>query len=103
MTPLEKYTRTSLARDTHGSDWARWSRKIIQGVLGEEHESPEAALKAIDAAYPFWYRKYHPYKMWLKERRLAMVALGLRDPDPVPPRKRKEHARNHDERQGNLF
>lgn len=28
---------------------------------------------AIDAAYPFGERQYHPYKMWLKERKAYLA------------------------------
>ena len=34
--------------------------------------------KAIDDAYPFGPRKYHPYKMWLIERRAYLARYGYR-------------------------
>lgn len=33
-------------------------------------------MKAIDAAYPFWERRYFPYKAWLKERRRYLARYG---------------------------
>lgn len=37
-------------------------------------------IKAIDAAYPFGERKYHPYKIWLDERRKALIRLNFYKP-----------------------
>tara|TARA_R100001086_G_scaffold248247_1_gene184651 strand:+ start:4587 stop:4856 length:270 start_codon:yes stop_codon:yes gene_type:complete len=59
--------------------WAQDAFSVIAGVLKEEHATPEDALAAIDAAYPFGRREYWPYKQWLKMRRVAMVVLGLRE------------------------
>lgn len=51
-------------------------------AIREAHEAlPENATlaerkAAIDAAYPFGPRKYHPYKMWLKQRRAYLSKYG---------------------------
>jgi len=40
----------------------------------------QATVREIDAAYPFEPREYHPYQMWLKERRRVIAQLA-----PVRP------------------
>jgi len=47
----------------------------------------EELLRRIDAAYPFGERRYHPYKMWLEERRLLRDALNS---SPLPSREESE-------------
>lgn len=60
------------------SHWANTAKRIIQEV----HQSlPEDAtlnerMKAVDAAYPFTERRYHPYKVWLKARREYLCRYG---------------------------
>jgi len=34
-------------------------------------------IAAIDAAYPFGQRRFHPYKIWLSERKTALSRLGV--------------------------
>lgn len=64
------------------STWRLSARSVINRVMDEMKGHPPAAvLNAIDKAYPFGFRDYHPYKMWLIERRAAMVKLGLAVPD----------------------
>lgn len=48
------------------------------------------AVKAIDAAYPFYERANHPYKIWLDERKKTLIQLGLYQP-PKNRRKCKYH------------
>ena len=38
----------------------------------------EQIRAAVDAAYPFGQREYHPYKQWLKARREMFSRFGLR-------------------------
>lgn len=38
----------------------------------------KARMKAVDEAYPFGTRKYHPYKVWLKVRRDYLKKFGYR-------------------------
>ncbi len=57
--------------------------------------SPTEIKKAIDAAYPFTSRDYHPYKIWLDERGQAFEELGIKKPKPKKqpnkkPRVKKE-------------
>lgn len=40
--------------------------------------SLDERTRIIDAAYPFGQRKYHPYKMWLIERREYLEAYGYK-------------------------
>lgn len=46
-------------------------------------------IAAIDAAYPFGQREYHPYKIWLKARRSYLGKYGWRggrrkaEPTPI--------------------
>ena len=54
--------------------WADKAREVIAkvkranpGVEGEELK------KLLSAAYPFGERQYHPYKVWLKEVKLAVT------------------------------
>lgn len=43
----------------------------------ELYGKPRELLKLVDAAYPFGQRQYHPYKVWLSERKRAMAAVQL--------------------------
>lgn len=40
--------------------------------------------KAIDAAYPFGPREYHPYKQWLKARRAYLTRYGHKPRNTLP-------------------
>lgn len=46
---------------------------VMQRVLLDQHRSGEVCrkkiAKAIDMAYPFGERCYHPYKVWLAARK----------------------------------
>lgn len=56
------------------SNW----RKLAREAIDKAHAGldRDTALKdrkaAIDAVYPFGERQYHPYKMWLKERKIYL-------------------------------
>ena len=68
------------------ASWRDDARARIQAVL-LEHEAQalllgepmnKAALtKAITAAYPYGPKAHHPYKSWLKERKLALLFFEL--------------------------
>lgn len=68
------------------SEWRLAARQAIQRAIASAPSDDLAAIKkAIDAAYPFGTRGMHPYKMWLKERKLAFQHLGI-----IPPETKKE-------------
>jgi hypothetical protein len=81
------------------STWRDTAAPIIRAVLAEHAGEPEAAIrKALREAYPWYERKYHPYKIWLSEiaiQRGRKPKLGTFGP------KAKERA--NDPRQGGLF
>lgn len=67
------------------ADWARdstWRQKaapIIAKVIEQHRGEPESQVrKALREAYPFGPRRYHPYKMWLKEIRFQLGKEPLR-------------------------
>ena len=58
-----------------------WRQQARAAIAEADETIPAAApladrKRAIDAAYPFGQRKYHPYKMWLVERRLYLARFG---------------------------
>jgi hypothetical protein len=60
-----------------------WRRQAALAIVEAHAALPDDCTlaerkKAIDAAYPFGQRKYHPYKMWLLERRLYLIHHGER-------------------------
>jgi len=60
------------------SSWRQIAQKTIAEVINASGHYPDGIaemIKEIDAAYPFGERRYHPYKMWLKERRSAIRKL----------------------------
>ena len=79
---MDYVTRYNHAR-CDGGELGRWrlhAYEVIVGVMKRRHFSTRETLACIDAAYPFGVRKHYPYAAWLKERRHAMVAMGLREP-----------------------
>lgn len=68
------------------TSWRDDARQRIQAVL-LEHEAQallmgepmdkKALSKAIAAAYPYGPKTNHPYKSWLKERKLALMFFDL--------------------------
>jgi hypothetical protein len=58
-----------------------WSRRaaarqvIAEAIAGTEGMLEAEVIARIDAAYPWGERKYHPYKVWLEERRAAIARL----------------------------
>lgn len=62
-------------------------RSIAERTIVAAHNKAKAdgksgadIIKAIDAAYPFGERKYHPYKQWLDVRRSFLFMYGLTPP-----------------------
>jgi hypothetical protein len=52
------------------SYWRDTARPIIAKVLKETKGKTEAEIKkALQEAYPFGLRQYHPYKIWCDEIR----------------------------------
>jgi hypothetical protein len=78
------------------SDWATRANRVIRAARAEAAEQgldPAATLALVDAAYPFGMRKYHPYQMWLKERRRLCGDLpGVRPLQPPPAMAAKQAA-----------
>jgi hypothetical protein len=56
------------------SRWRRQARNVIRRVLAELPADASEADKrrAVSAAYPFWERAHHPYKMFLAEVRAQL-------------------------------
>lgn len=58
-----------MADDT---SWRTIARRVILKALEDAKAQgldPKATLALVDSRYPFGVRDYHPYKMWLSERR----------------------------------
>lgn len=66
------------------SRWRLAARRAIQSAIASlpPDSSKKEIKKAIDSAYPFTFREYHPYKIWLDERRIALEELGIKKPKP---------------------
>lgn len=61
-----------------GSHWRDIARPIIQSVLKAWNGQDEKELrKALFEAYPFYERRYYPYKIWLSEIRLQTKKTKL--------------------------
>lgn len=71
-------------------DTSYW-RSQAERVIAEVHASLpietdlKARTAAIDAAYPFGARRWHPYKVWLKERRKYLVKFGYKPRTKAAP------------------
>lgn len=64
------------------SYWRERCKGIIYNVLKQtEGASEEEIKKALQDAYPFGERAYHPYKIWLSE---IKAQRKLRKPKPTP-------------------
>jgi len=50
--------------------------EVIQSAIASAPENADLT-KLIDEAYPFGDRKYLPYKIWLDERKKALIRLNL--------------------------
>ena len=51
-----------------GKTWRDIARPIIYNVLKETKDKPKKEIKkALFDAYPFGWRQYWPYKVWLDE------------------------------------
>ena len=65
--------------------WREIARAAILKAIDEARAlgmDMEQTRQHVDNAYPFGERKYHPYKMWLSERK------KLLSNDPAMPQKR---------------
>lgn len=73
------------------SAWRLAARRAIQNAIASlpPDPCPSEIKKAIDQAYPFEEREYHPYKIWLDERRTAFEELGIKKPKPKKPQNKK--------------
>lgn len=74
------------------SPWRLAARSAIDKAIASVEDGDLVKLKkAIDKAYPFGYREYYPYKVWLDERRHALYDLGIikKQPDKRGRRTRK--------------
>lgn len=55
------------------SHWRNASRQVIAGVKEANPSADRAELKKLlFKAYPFGMRRYHPYKIWCEEVRIAL-------------------------------
>lgn len=70
MTPTQSHWRLR-ARAAITEALARYDEQPHQLDPAEEYR---ARVTAIDAAYPFGPREHWPYKMWLIERKAAIMA-----------------------------
>lgn len=67
--------------------WRPIAARAIQEALKEAREQgldEQQTEKHIDAAYPFGERAYHPYKIWLSEKRRW---LGRVEPKKIKAKK----------------
>lgn len=58
------------------SRWRTISCETIDKVVQSAPVGSDL-IKLIDASYPFCTRKYTPYKVWLEERKKALIRLNL--------------------------
>lgn len=60
--------------------WRTEARKVISHAHSTipQDATLDQRKAAIDGAYPFGQRKYHPYKMWLIERRAYLERYGYK-------------------------
>lgn len=71
--------------------YASYWRGRSERVIAEVHASLpinadlKARAAAVDAAYPFGERRWHPYKIWLQERRKYLMKFGYRPRTKVAP------------------
>ena len=60
-----------------------WRDEAWEAINRVDQQLPAAATlaertAAIDAAYPFGARDWHPYRQWLKARRSYLARYGYR-------------------------
>lgn len=60
------------------SHWRAEARQAIETALAAIPKDASFSDKkaGIDAAYPFGPRQYHPYKIWLSERKAWLARLS---------------------------
>ena len=60
--------------------WAEIANSVMMQTLlacrADGKSLPDTA-KSIDAAYPFGEREHHPYKVWLRERKVFFARHGI--------------------------
>lgn len=67
------------------SDWRAISNQVIESV----HAKLDRGITfkdrkaAIDAAYPFGVRNYHPYKIWLSARKAYLARYSDKPAGPL--------------------
>jgi hypothetical protein len=57
--------------------WRDAARGVILKALEDARAAglePAATLALVDSRYPFGVRDYHPYKMWLSERKRLLTS-----------------------------
>ncbi len=60
------------------SQWRTFSQIAIKKAIDDCKSQDKTEIrKAIDAAFPFGERAYHPYKIWLSERKRYLAHLGI--------------------------
>ncbi|MDB9513903.1 hypothetical protein PN499_22135 [Kamptonema animale CS-326] len=60
------------------SQWRISAQIVIKKAIDNCPSRDKAEIrKAIDSAYPFGERKYHPYKIWLSVRKQYLAHLGI--------------------------
>ncbi len=67
------------------SNWRNISRQAIEKVHAglDPNVSFKDRKAAVDAAYPFGERQYHPYKMWLAERKAYLARWSDKPAGPL--------------------
>lgn len=65
--------------------WREHARQTISDLITAARDEwgleGDALIAFIDDGYPYGERKMLPYKVWLEERNVALVALGLAEPN----------------------
>lgn len=60
--------------------WGQHAERVIAKAIAAGKAAGEgvaAIRERVDAAYPFGQRQYHPYKQWLRQRRILFIEHGL--------------------------
>lgn len=68
--------------------WRATARRVILKALADAREQgldAKATLVLVDSRYPFGQRAYHPYKMWLSERKNLVTNPAAPETRPARP------------------
>jgi len=57
--------------------WRQIAMVTISSAIKKAQAENLDIKKTIDAAYPFGERAYHPYRIWLSQRRIALEHFNL--------------------------